>query len=95
LKHIEEGRSRFWRRPELACVVPVAPDRSLSSKRAVYGQRDANGKPAYPRDERTTVVGLDDCVQVIGLNGEGENSEARIRCPSDCGQGRIENPDAS
>jgi len=85
LEHVEEGRSRFVRRPELACVVPVAPDRFFSSKSAVHRQRDANREPAYPRDERATVLGLDDCVQVIGLNGEGENSEAAIRCPSDCG----------
>jgi hypothetical protein len=83
------------RRPELACVVAVAPDGSLSGEGAVHRQRDANRKPAYPRDERATVVGLDDCVQVIGLNGEGENPEAPIRCPSDCGQCRIENPDTS
>ena len=95
LEHVEVSGSRFLRRPELACVEPVVPDRSLSRKSAVHRQRDANRKPAYPRAERATVVSLDDCVQVIGLNGEGQNSEAPIRGPSDCGQRRIEDPDTS
>ena len=42
VEHVEEGRSRFLRRVELACVVAVAPDGSLSSEGAVHGQRNAN-----------------------------------------------------
>ena len=39
--------------------------------------------PRIPATSARAVVGLDDCVQVIGLNGEGENPEAPVRCLTD------------
>jgi len=95
LQHVEEGRARLSRRPKLPRVVAIAPDGAFPIKAAVDGQCDANREPSYPRHQSATILGLDDCVQVICLYREGEYSEARVRCAPDRRQDRVEESDVS
>ena len=74
LQHIEKRGSCFAWCPERARVVAVTPDGSFSSEGAVHCQRNANGKPADPRDEGP------DPVDVYGVNIVLENEDDRA-CP--------------
>ena len=87
-QHVDERVTHRPWRDQRTGVIAVAPDGTPSPERAVDGARDPDGQPAEAADESRGIVGLDDHVDVIGLNTELNDPEAfptspRERCP-DC-----------
>ena len=59
-------------------MIPIGPDPSATAERAVHGACDANRETPDAAAERAPVVGFDDQVQVIVLNGELNDPEVAV-----------------
>jgi hypothetical protein len=74
---IDERVADLARRREVAAVVAVAPDvAAFACEQAVHAERDADREAAHAVRELGVVVGLDDDVEVIGLDRIVDDAEA-------------------
>ena len=71
-------------------VVAIAPHRALAGQDAIHGQRHSDGEPAGAGAQRAVVIGFDDGVQVVRLDGERDDSEATVRSAPDGREDRSE-----
>ena len=78
LKHVHEGMAHLARCPQQPCVIAVGPDLSGAPENAVDGLRESDREPLEPTHQtHTAAVGLDDEMNVVGLDGELQNPELR------------------
>ena len=59
-------------------MVPISPQPAAAAEYAVDGPCEANGETADATGERASLVGLDDEVDVIVLDGEMDDAKARM-----------------
>jgi hypothetical protein len=60
-------------------VVPIAPDAAASAKGAVEGTGNTDREPANAGHQRRMIVRFDDQMDMIVLNAEVDDAEARAR----------------
>src|SRR5262249_32192478 len=70
LQDIDERVAHLAWRAKRTCVVAIVPDATAPFQHAVHGARQANRKAPDAARQRFTIRGLDEQVQVIGLDGE-------------------------
>jgi len=59
-------------------VVAIAPHRALAGQDAIHGQRHSDGEPAGAGAQRAVVIGFDDGVQVVRLDGERSDPSTAV-----------------
>lgn len=69
-EHVGQGQAHLTRRAQGVGVVAVAPDGAAATAGAVDCPGAANGEALQATHKRLGVVGLDDEVDVVGLDGE-------------------------
>jgi hypothetical protein len=74
-EHIDESSTSLARRGERAGVVALGPHWTSSANGAIYGARRADGEALDAADESEPFVGLDDQMDVIGLDREVNDAE--------------------
>jgi len=77
VEHVHEGRADLARRSEKSRVIPVAPDTSATTEGSIHRLGDADGEALHAAREQCRAVGFRDEVQMICLDAEGHDAEAR------------------
>ena len=83
LKDVDEGGADLAWRPQDARVISVSPDRAVAAERAIDGPGQANREALQATHERRVSIGLDDEVEVIGLDAELEKAKALAGCSAE------------
>jgi len=90
LEHIEQRGARLPRTLELVRMVPVREDRTAMAERTMCRARHANRQPLHAAREGRLGRGLDDQVQMVGLNREVHDSKAVLLTRRDRAAHRLE-----
>lgn len=69
-EHVDQGQAHLTRRAQGVGVVALVPDGAAATAGAVDGLGAANGEALQAAHKRLGVVGLDDQVDVVGLDRE-------------------------
>ena len=56
----------------------ISPHRAPAPESVIHGARQADGEAPHPRGQALAVVGFEEEVHVVVLNGELEEAEARM-----------------
>jgi len=67
-KHVAHRIPHLGRRPQHHMVKAVQQDTPLPPEHPVHGPRQASSQRIHPSTERTSIIGLDDQVQMVGLD---------------------------
>ena len=70
LKHVHECVPHFTGRREVARMVAIRPDTSMTPQRPIHGFRDADGETLDSASKRDGIVALDQQVNVVRLDAE-------------------------
>jgi hypothetical protein len=79
LEDVDEAGSDLARRAQGAGVIAARPDSSSTCKHAIDRARQTDLDPSNSESQRMGVIGFDDQVQVIVLNGEVQDAKPCIR----------------
>jgi len=79
LEDIDQTRSDLARRSQGAGVIAARPDGSSTCKHTIYSARQTDLERCNSENQRTRVIGFDDQMQVIVLDGEVQDAKPCIR----------------
>jgi len=60
-------------------MISPRPDRATPAEQPVHRERNADREPANAERQTPTRLGFDDEMYVVGLDGELDDTEVRIR----------------
>jgi hypothetical protein len=75
-EHVDERIANAAGRSECAHVITLCEDLSAARKKAIHATRDTYGQPLHASRERYLVIGFDDEVNVVALNGHVTGAKA-------------------
>jgi hypothetical protein len=76
-QHIAKGPAHFTRRLQRTRVIAIREQPTAPPQPAIDRLGDANRKPLHPARERAAITGFRQQVQVVALNREMDQPEAK------------------